>query len=626
MQALQNQVTDNQNCTQALQTLQPAVANVATDIAELGTLATGGGITASSSDSNTISVENVSATTPANYTISNITVATAASETSLAKYADATTAPIGVAGQTQFQLVVGSNTYNLNLSGNDNLTGLQSAIESSGAPVTASIINTGSGDYLTLTANNVGAATLQLNAVPQQASLITNNGTGTETGLYSYASATTTPVSNSGIVDLTVGGGSAIQLDISANNNLTGLMNAINGANAGVTASITTNNGKSSLQLTDASGPTSITLDDMPPASSVDLISNTGTGTETSVTGYTDPNNTAVSSTGTVDLSVGGGAAIPLNISGANNNLTGLMNAINNADAGVTASITTSNGQSYLQVTDPSGPTSITLNDTLSAASTNLITDSDQGTNASFTLNGNIQIANQATNTFNSVIPGVSFTLLQNDSSGSVDISLSADPTQLASALQNLTTDYNTLMTDVNQEIGQNAGPLASDTIIDTISDDLRQLTAYWLSNSTSSVRSLSDLGITFNDTTGQMSFDSSVVDNFTSSQMGDAFTFLGSSNSGFAALANNFTQVSDPASGMIEDQELGYQTDDTNLNDEISTDEDQITTLQTNMTTQLEAADALVDQLQNEQSQVQAEVESVDYVDFGAPLSSSTA
>jgi len=406
---------------------------------------------------------------------------------------------------------------------NNNLTGLMNAINNANAGVTASIINTGSGDYLTLTANNVGATTLQLNGVPQQASLLTNTGSGTETSLYGYSSATTTPVSNSG----------------------------------------------------------------------------------------------------TVDLSVGGGSAIQLNVSGANNNLTGLMNAINNANAGVTASLTTKNGQNYLQLTSSSGPTSITLDDQAASTPVDLITNSDQGTDASFTLNGNIQVTNQPTNTFTSVIPGVSFTLLQNDS-GSVNISLSADPTQLASALQNLTTDYNTLMTDVNQQIGTNAGPLAGNTIIDTISDDLRQLTAYWLSNSTSSVRSLFDLGITFNDTTGQMSFDASVVDNFNSSQMADAFKFLGSSNSGFAALASNFTQVSDPATGMIEVQEQGYQTDDTNLENEISTDNNQITTMQTNMTTQLEAADALVDQLQSEQSQVQAEVESVDYVDFGAPLNSN--
>src|ERR1035438_1883352 len=57
-----------------------------------------------------------------------------------------------------------------------------------------------------------------------------------------------------------------------------------------------------------------------------DLITSHGTGTETSVAGYPDTGTTAVSDSGTVDLTVGGGSVIPLNIS-ASNNLTGLMNA-----------------------------------------------------------------------------------------------------------------------------------------------------------------------------------------------------------------------------------------------------------------------------------------------------------
>jgi flagellar hook-associated protein 2 len=518
--ALQNTQSDNLSKKQALIALNPVVGTLATSVSALGQLASGQGLTASSSDSTTVSVVNTGATAPGSYTISNIVVGTAASELSLASYASATTTPIGVEGQDKFTLQVGTKTYNLDITGNDSLTGLENAINTSGAPVNASILNSGSASYLSITANNVGATTLTLNTAPEAANLITS----------------------------------------------------------------------------------------------------TGAGTETSLAGYPDTGTTAVSSSGIVNLSVGGGAAIPLDIT-ANNNLTGLMNAINGAGAGVTATINSSGGQNYLQLTAAGGPTAITLNDTPSAMTTNLISGTNQGGNASFTLNNTIQVTNQATNVFSNTIPGVTFSLLQNDT-GSVNLSLTTDATQLTTALQTFVGAYNALADQVTQQTGTGAGPLGGDSTIRDISDDLRQLSGYFAS-STTSVRSLSDLGITFDDT-GQMSLDPSVVSGFSSTQLTDAFKFFGSSNSGFASFASNFTSLSDPISGTIQNEEDGLDTDDTNIASEISTLQDRATLTHNANTARLEAADALVAQLQSNQNTVNAEVQSVDFVDFGAPVSNA--
>ncbi len=506
---------------QALIALNPIVANVATSVAALGQLASGQGLTATSSDSSTVSVANTGATAPANYTISNIVLGTQASELSLTGYANASTTPLGVEGQNNFTLTLGSATYNLNLSGNDNLTGLETAINNSGAPVTASILSSGTSNYLSVTANNVGATTLTLDTAPETADLITNNGTGTETSLAGYPDTGTTAVSGSGIVDLTVGSGAPIALNISANNNL-----------------------------------------------------------------------------------------------------TGLMNAINNAAAGVTASITTSGGENYLQVVAAGGATPITLDDTPAAMPVNLISGSNQGSDSSFTLNNTIQVANQTTNVFSSVIPGVTFSLLQSGA-GPVTLSLATNAADLGNALQTFVSAYNSLADQVSQETGTGAGPLGGDPTINDISDDLNQLSGYFAS-STSTVRSLSDLGITFDDS-GQMSIDPTVVAGFSSTQLSDAFKFLGSSSSGFAAFANNFTMISDPLSGTIQNEENGLDTDDTNIGNEITTLQARASLAHNANAANLEAADALVAQLESDQNTVNAEVESVDFVDFGAPLTNSS-
>jgi len=142
--ALQNQQTDNQNKSQALDTLDPVVADVGSAVASLGTLAANGGLAASSSNNTLASAVTTGTAAAGSYTISDIkSLASAASEMSLTGYANTSTSPVSASGVVN--LVAGSKTYQLNISKNNNLTGLVNAINSSGANVTASILTTGTG-------------------------------------------------------------------------------------------------------------------------------------------------------------------------------------------------------------------------------------------------------------------------------------------------------------------------------------------------------------------------------------------------------------------------------------------------------------------------------------------------
>src|SRR5271165_3151069 len=269
--ALQNEVSANQGKTQALDTLDPVVASLGSAVASLGSLAANGGLAASSSNSSIVSALSTGNPAPGSYTIANVTsVAAAASETSLTGYADTTTAAVSKTGVVN--LVVGTRTYQLNITKNNNLNGLVNAINNTGAGVTASILTTGTGatpDYLVVTANSTGATTLQLND-GQTTDLVTSTNTGTETSVTTYADPTSTPVSSSGSVNLVVGS-YTYNLNISSNNNLNGLVQAINNAGANVTASA--NNGTLSIRTNNGSA-TTIQLNDTPN----DLISATNQG------------------------------------------------------------------------------------------------------------------------------------------------------------------------------------------------------------------------------------------------------------------------------------------------------------------------------------------------------------
>jgi flagellar hook-associated protein 2 len=511
---LQNEQATNTAEDNALTALEPGVSAVGADVMALGTLASTQGLSASSSDSSTVSVVNTGATAPATYTVSDImTLASAASETSLKGYS--ATQSVSTSGLVN--LVVGSNTYQLNLtaSGENNVAGLAQAINSANAGVNATVLTAGSTDYLSISASSTGATTLQLNNV--------------------------TPA---------------------------------------------------------------------------DLISSTASGTEASLQTYTDATTATVSANGEVQLVVGS-QDYALDVSGSDNNLNGLAQAINGAGAGVTATVTGSAGAYSLSLSasslSASGPTAIQLNDLQSP--TNLISDTNQGSNSNFELNG-IPIS-ESTNNITDVVPGVSFTLLNTNPTGSVTLSLATDPTQLSSALQTFVTDYNTLVTQVEAQQGQNAGPLQGDLIINEITTDMQDLVTYFDPSSSSSIRSLSDLGVTFNDT-GQMNFSTSTFNALSDNQISDAFQFLGSANSGFAALASNFTQLSDPVTGLMETQITGYQTENTDLGNEITTAQAQAAQIQASATSQAEAADALVAELQQQQSDLDASIQSVNYVLYG--------
>jgi flagellar hook-associated protein 2 len=623
VQNLQNQEATNSSQLNALNAIDPGVTAVGADVIALGALANSQALAASSSDSSTVSVVNTGATAPATYTISNITsLASAASETSLQGYS--TTAPVTALAGDLVNLVVGSNTFQLNLSatGQNNVAGLAAAINNANAGVSATVLTAGSLNYLSISASSTGINPIQLNSV-MPADLISATGTGTETSLITYPDSDSTAVSSSGQVQLVVGTNDyALNVSASTSNNLTGLAQAINSAGAGVTATVTDTAGAYSLSVVASSGSPTIQLNDLQTAiTPKDLVSATGTGTETSLTTYATANASGVSGSGQVQLVVGSNDyALDVSAS-ASNNLNGLVRAINSAGAGVTATVTGSAGAYSLSMVATSGsPTTIQLNDLLS--SNDLVSSTNRGSNTSFTLTGVPNPIVESTNNITDVIPGVSFTLQNTMPSGSVTLSLASDPTQLGSALQTFVTDYNTLVTQVQAQEGQAAGPLQGDLIINQISSDMQQLVSYYSPSATSSVRSLSDLGITFNDT-GQMSFSSSTFNSLSDTQISDAFKFLGSSSNGFAALASNFTQLTDPVSGLIQTQILGYEAENTQLAAETTTAQARATAIQQSATAQAEAADALTAELQSEQTSLDASIQSVNYVLYGSKSSS---
>ena len=340
---------------------------------------------------------------------------------------------------------------------------------------------------------------------------------------------------------------------------------------------------------------------------------------EKSITGYADTTTAPVSQNGNLSLVFGTGPAIPITLTAAQNNLVGLRDAINGKNAGVTASILTSGTgltPNYLVVTaNTVGANALQLNDV--DAGTNLLTSANQGSNAVFQLNG-IPI-NKATNTINDVIPGLTFQLLQKPTAD-VTLSLNPDSSQLSNALTDLATKYNAVVTQMNAQMGPSAGLLSGDYILHAVTDDLRQLSTYQGSGN----MSLAALGVSF-DTSGNMSFDPTLLNAMSDSQLSSAVSYLGSSTTGFGQIASSFTQLSDPISGLIKTEEDGIDNNNTSLTNRITDMNARIAVMQNAFTLRLEQADAVVAALQSQQQVLNASVQSVDLALYGKNFGTAT-
>ena len=335
---------------------------------------------------------------------------------------------------------------------------------------------------------------------------------------------------------------------------------------------------------------------------------------ERSSLSYVDSAATAVSSTGSLRLNVGGSQ---YDFTLSNNTLVGLRDKINALGAGVTASILTTSNGNYLSVSSSTtGVNAITLHDDPSGANTNLLTADNPGTNAVFKLNG-IDIS-QAGNVVNSVVPGLTFTLL-GASAAAVTLSLASDRNQLSSALQTFVSNFNQVRTQLNAQVGAAAGLLSGNPLVGQLQSILRRITSY---QGTGSIRSLADLGVELSNG-GVASLNSTKFSALSSAQVTAGFSFLGSASSGLGGFSRTLQQFSDPISGLIKTEQNGVDRTDRNLQTQIAALTDRITIMQSNMALRLQKADALLASLQSQQQSVAASLQGLNLVLYGKSANS---
>lgn len=243
---------------------------------------------------------------------------------------------------------------------------------------------------------------------------------------------------------------------------------------------------------------------------------------------FADRDSTSVGQ-GTLTLTVGD-KVTEITIDSSNDTLQGLANAINDADAGVSAGVidTGSGYQLVLSAEDTGTANAVSISvsgdsdgsDTdhqgLSRFAFNSSMEADSGlqetiaaTDAVMSING--VTVTRSGNTIDDVISGLTFTL---SDTGSTMIRVEQDYASVADKVQAFVEQYNALQSTIDSLAGFDSetgtgGLLTGDTTVRTVENRLRQvLTGIVSGLEDAGVRSLADVGITTNYETGGLSFD----------------------------------------------------------------------------------------------------------------------
>ncbi|WLS77335.1 flagellar filament capping protein FliD [Erwinia pyri] len=310
--------------------------------------------------------------------------------------------------------------------------------------------------------------------------------------------------------------------------------------------------------------------------------------------------------------------AVTVSVSAANSSLTGIRDAINKSDAGVTASIIkVSDGSYRLSMTsdDTGTDNAMTLSVTGDSAlqsmlnydgsSASNMTQSVEAKNALLTVN-NVAIENSS-NTISDALEGITLNL-SDVTTGNQTLTITKDTSKASSAVSAWVDAYNTLQDSFSSltkytavDAGTDAqdtsnGALIGDSTLRTIQSQLKSMLTNAQSSST--YKSLAQIGVTTDPTSGQLELDSDKLSTALSSDpdgvkamiVGDGKTtgiattigtnitswlsstgILQAATDGVSKTLNNLTQKYNEASTRIDNTIARYKTQFTALDVMIS-------------------------------------------------------
>lgn len=327
---------------------------------------------------------------------------------------------------------------------------------------------------------------------------------------------------------------------------------------------------------------------------------------------YTDPVASGNSITqGSFDIAVGNNAPVTVNVTGSNNDLNDLAASINGLNAGVTATVVTdANGSRLALVSNTSGSAGdITISNNTTSLNFNQAT---QGQDASLTVDG-VPI-DSSSNSVSTVIPGVTLNLAGAASGTTATVTVAPNANSAETAINNFVSAWNTVINDLNTQFdvtsSNSGGPLEADNTLRGIQDQLLSAITTSVSGN-GGVVNLASIGVNMNDD-GTLSVDSGTLSNALSTNFTAVQSMLQGTSGVATFLSNTMSQITDPSQGSLTLDLQGLNQSNTDLTNQISSMQTQLTAQEQALTTQYAQMEVTLQEMPSLQSQVQQELTSL--------------
>jgi flagellar hook-associated protein 2 len=202
---------------------------------------------------------------------------------------------------------------------------------------------------------------------------------------------------------------------------------------------------------------------------------------------------TASVGTGTFAITVGAGATTTLTIDSSNNTVEGLVQAINDADAGVTASILndgSSGGSPFrivLQGSDTGTANALTITPTLSGGTAPTFSTTQAAADAQILLDpdgGSPITIKSSTNTFSEILSGVNLTVSRVSAAGTSErITVAPDLDAIVDSISEIVTAFNDVTSIIQEQFKvdpttNRGGPLIGDSTLSSLKTRLTSVIA----------------------------------------------------------------------------------------------------------------------------------------------------
>jgi flagellar hook-associated protein 2 len=305
---------------------------------------------------------------------------------------------------------------------------------------------------------------------------------------------------------------------------------------------------------------------------------------------------------GSITLHLGSGDAQTVSVDPANATLAGLAAAINLAGIGVSASVVTDSSGSRLslisQTSGAAGQINIdssSLSDTTSGNALSL-TAGQPGQDAQLTVDG-IQITS-ASNTISNAISGVTMQLL-GKSATPVQVEIDNDTSSVTTALSTMVKDYNAVVSALSAQEGNDASGNAEPLFGSPIISQLQQaLSSALNAPSGTALTSMTQIGLSLN-SDGTLTLDTDQLTTALNDNYSGVQAFFQNTKSfglGLEQAVDNAGTGS--TTGILSQTQQANSTAESNLSSTISTMDARIATQQTNLTTELNAANQTLQEI----------------------------